>query len=276
MVTRGRAEGDITRGTTNANRLRRCDRWLMAWPGLRTLTPLTVVDLGFGARITTTLELARRLAPVRPDAHVWGIEIDPERVALARKEIAAHMPDLPHLHVGFGGFEIPLPGNVRPGIIRAFNVLRQYDENQVAGAWSTMISRLHPQGLLVDGTCDEIGRISTWLAVTPEGPQSLTVSLRLTGLDLPSIAAERLPKALIHHNVPSQPIHHFFEDLDSAWRTHAGLNAFGAVQRWQAAVESLKNSGWPIQGGRSRWRLGEVTVAWDAVAPSGDQRGVGD
>lgn len=267
MVMAERARGEITRGTTNSNRLRRCDRWLCAWPGLRQMSPLTVVDLGFGARITTTLELARWLARIRPDIRVWGIEIDRDRVALALREVAQQAIEFPNVHVTYGGFEVPLPGNTQASVIRAFNVLRQYESSEVPGAWSTMLERLHPEGLLIDGTCDEIGRVSTWLALSVDGPQSLTISLRVNELDVPSIAAERLPKALIHHNVPGQPIHSFLSSLDDAWRQNVGLSAFSPVQRWQAAVRAVRDAGWPIIGGASRWRLGEVTVAWDAVAP---------
>ncbi len=43
------------------------------------------------------------------------------------------------------------------------NVLRQYDEDDVADAWARMCARLlQPDGILVEGTCDEIGRIATW------------------------------------------------------------------------------------------------------------------
>ena len=39
-------------------------------------------------------------------------------------------------------------------------------------------------------------------------------------------------------------------------------------QRWLAAVAGLKAAGWPVLDGPARWRLGELTVAWDAVAPA--------
>jgi hypothetical protein len=41
---------------------------------------------------------------------------------------------------------------------------------------------------------------------------------------------------------------------------------FGPRQRWVAAAERLAADGWPVVGGRERWRLGELTVAWAAVA----------
>ena len=270
--------GNITRGTTNPNRLRRVDRWISAQPVLRRTDDPLVVDLGFGASAVTTVELRERLLHVRPDVEVLGFEIDPARVDSARADLVrwgmvdAHPP----ISFELGGFETPLPLGRTAAVIRAFNVLRQYDEADVPAAWSSMLAAVQPDGLLVDGTCDEIGRVSTWIALTPgssgsskttqpAGPQSLTISLRLDGLEHPSIAAERLPKALIHHNVAGDPVNTLMTDLDRWWAVHAGLGAFGATQRWMATVESLKTNGWPVLAGRTRWRLGEITIAWGAL-----------
>lgn len=269
-------EGTITRGTTNPNRLRRVDRWLQTWPGLKTTTDPLCVDLGYGASAVTPLELVHRLRKTRPEVQVIGLEIDPERVRIARFELAAAQnaglrdaEDMAHLSFALGGFEVPLPHNRRAAIIRAFNVLRQYDEADVAPAWNRMLTQLQPGGVLVDGTCDEIGRIACWIAVTPQGPQSLSIALRLNALEVPSIVAERLPKALIHRNVEGENIHRFLKDLDRAWQMNASLRDFGATQRWIATASALQASGWPIRGGRSRWRLGELTVDWAAVKPGG-------
>ena len=218
-----------------------------------------VIDLGFGAAAHTTLELAERIRAVKPNAHIIGIEIDPERVAAA-KPFETDSVSFRH-----GGFEIPVPGRV--DVIRAFNVLRQYDEPEVAGIWAQIRERLSPGGIFIDGTCDEIGRVSTWVALTPDGPETLSVSLRLADVDEPSIAAERLVKVLIHRNVPGEGIHRFFVDLDRLWATNAGLGVYSPVQRWVATVRGMKNAGWPVRDGNSRWRLGEITVDWDAVAP---------
>ncbi|RXZ37336.1 class I SAM-dependent methyltransferase, partial [Agromyces binzhouensis] len=164
--------------------------------------------------------------------------------------------DLP-VSFGRGGFEVPVPGDRRPAVVRAFNVLRQYDESDVADAWARMTGRLAPGGLLVEGTCDEVGRVSSWVGVTDAGPQSFTISLRLTGLDAPSVVAERLPKALIHRNVPGERVHDLLEALDRGWRVHAPLSVYGPSQRWIALVRDLRDAGWPVRGGARRWRLGE-------------------
>src|SRR5690606_28861306 len=118
-------------------------------------------------------------------------------------------------------------------------------------------ARLAVNGVLVEGTCDEIGRIASWVDVSSDGrPQLLTISLRLNGLDRPGIVAERLPKALIHRNVPGERIHALLVDLDREWERAAPLSTFGSTQRFVAAVGALKARGWPVTGDRRRWRLG--------------------
>ena len=270
VVVRAKPVGVITRGTTNPNRLRRGDRWLAgpeAWRLRQSATAPLVVDLGYGASPITTLELRDRLRAVRPDVRVLGIEIEPARVR-AGQDLVASLGDPAGLDFRLGGFEIPTDGGERPVVVRAFNVLRQYDESEVAGAWARMVARLAPDGLLLDGTCDELGRIASWVAVDAHGPQSLTVSLRLRDLDRPGVVAERLPKALIHRNVPGERVHAFLGALDEAWRYAAPLAAYGVRPRFVQAVCELKAAGWPILGPARRWRLGEVTVAWAAVAPT--------
>jgi hypothetical protein len=258
----GKPIGNITRGTTNPNRMRRLDRWLtgpQAWRLRRAADPL-VIDLGYGASPATAVELFERLSAVRADVRVAGIEIEPERVRAAKALERAGLS----FHVG--GFEIPVPG--RPVIVRAFNVLRQYEEADVAAVWSLVQGRLGPDGLFIDGTCDEIGRRVTWVALDGGGPLSLSISMRFGGFALPSEIAERLPKALIHRNVPGEKIHGFLQALDKAWLEAAPLAAFGNRQRWTAMCRSMLDAGWPVQDGPSRWRLGELTVGWDAVAPA--------
>jgi hypothetical protein len=257
--------GNPTRGTTNPNRLRRVDRWLAgpeAWRLRRDSTagarPL-VVDLGYGSSPTTAVELHHRIRAACPDVRVTGIEIEPERVLTAKP--------LEHdgLEFRVGGFEIPVPGHAT--MVRAFNVLRQYEEADVRLIWGTVCSRLTPNGIFVDGTCDEIGRRSTWVALDASGPQTLTISMRFGAFGLPSDAAERLPKALIHHNVPGERVHDFLQALDRHWLAGAQLAPFGNRQRWLLMCQRMYDDGWPVTRDPSRWRLGELTVAWAAVDP---------
>lgn len=267
--------GHPTRGTTGTNRLRRNDRWIAASAAFRSSRDPLAIDLGYGSSGVTAFELATRLTKVRADVEVIGFELDPERVATARaqlEEVRAGLTSFsPDLRVAFarGGFEVPLTNGRRPAVIRAMNVLRQYDEDDVPGAWKSMAARLAPDGMLFEGTCDEIGRIASWVDVSPSAqPLRFTISLRLAELERPGIVAERLPKALIHRNVPGERIHDLLTALDREWTHAAPLSTFGATQRFVAAVKALKDQGWPVLGTRHRWRLGELTVPWDAVAPA--------
>lgn len=256
-----RPVGTVTRGTTNPNRLRRMDRWIAAThgPALRgSDTAPLAVDLGYGAAPWTALELLRRLRTEDPRCEVTGIEIDPARV------VAAKPYEREGLTFGHGGFEVPTAR--RPSLIRAANVLRQYGEPEVAAVWARLCGRLAPGGLLVEGTCDEIGRRHVWVALGPEGPRTVTFATRLGSLERPSDLAERLPKALIHRNVPGEPVHAFLRDFDRTWAAAAPYASLGARQRWIKAVEGLAGI-WPIADDRRRWRQGEVTVGWGALAP---------
>jgi hypothetical protein len=253
------AEGRVTRGTTGVNRLRRVDRYLVTLPALRAPAPL-VVDLGFGARPWTTLELADRVQRLRPGATVLGLEIDRARVEEARAS------ERDGVTFAFGGFEVPTPGGRQPEVIRAMNVLRQYEAAEVPAIWRRLAERLAPTGMLVEGTCDELGRVASWIDLDRSGPRRFTVSLRLQGLDRPGVVAERLPKALIHKNVPGEPVHAFLTALDAAWQRAAPLAVYGPVQRFTAAAAAMREAGWPVLGGRRRWALGELTVDWPAVA----------
>ncbi|HEX4701550.1 MAG TPA: class I SAM-dependent methyltransferase [Pseudonocardiaceae bacterium] len=258
---RARTLGLPTRGTTNPNRLRRVDRWLTGTPmitGVLRGDPL-VVDLGYGATPITSVELLARLRTVAPSVRVLGVEIDPDRVAAAQP-----FADSPWLEFQRGGFEL---AGARPVLLRAFNVLRQYEEPAALSAWQTMCDRLAPGGLLVEGTCDEIGRRCCWVTLDAAGPRTFTLACRPSAIERPTDLAERLPKALIHRNVPGERVHALLAELDNCWATAATFAPFGHRARWAESVRLLTDRGWPVLDRARRWRLGEVTLAWSAVAP---------
>lgn len=254
---RARALGLPTRGTTNPNRLRRVDRHLVAVHGglVRSAAVPLVIDLGYGATPVTAVELHARLSALRPDVQVVGVEIDQLRVD------AAAPAARDGLRFVRGGFEL---AGLSPLVVRCLNVLRQYPLEDAAAAWDTVLGSLQPQGVLLEGTCDEVGRLAAWVTLTKAGPQSLTLAAHLATLDRPSSLAERLPKALIHHNVPGQPVHALLRALDEAWDRAAPYVTYGPRQRWVAACEALT---WEQTGVR-RWRDGELTVPWTSVAPA--------
>ncbi|MBZ8177613.1 class I SAM-dependent methyltransferase [Corynebacterium poyangense] len=255
------AVGVITRGTTGENRLRRCDRWMVYQDQIR--RPLLAadhplaIDLGYGASHTTTVEWARWLRRIRPDIDVVGLEIAPERV----------LPPRDGVRFELGGFEL---AGYRPHLVRAFNVLRQYDVSQVPATWKMVCSSLAPGGRYIEGTCDELGRRCSWVTLTSDGPQSLTLAWDPHHVDCPSQLAERLPKALIHRNTPGEKIYHVLQRLDSAWQRCAGWSPHGPRIRWRKTVEMLRAEGLAIEPQRRPIRDNLVTVPWDLVSTGDD------
>lgn len=254
-----------TRGTTAANRLRRADRWLLGSARVRAALASApapvVVDLGYGRSPVTTVELAGRLRAAHPDVRVVGVEIDPDRVAAAQSAAAGGGAEF-----RLGGFEL---AGLRPVLVRAFNVLRQYPEEQVGDAWRTMQGALAPSGVIVDGTCDELGRRCGWVLLDATAPVSLTLACDPRHIERPSDLAERLPKVLIHHNVPGEPVHTLLTAADRAWAAAAGQSVFGPRARWREMLAALRAEGLPVEPQRRNARDATLTVPWAALTPVG-------
>lgn len=223
---------------------------------LHSVSDPVAVDLGYGRLPVTTLEFASRLRTVAPGVRVVGLEIEPERVETARPAAGDGV------EFALGGFEL---AGLRPVLVRAFNVLRQYPEADVAAAWQTMQSALAPSGLILDGTCDELGRRCCWILLDRDGPISLTLACDPRYIEAPSDLAERLPKALIHHNVPGHPVYTLLSSADRAWAAAAGQSVFGPRARWRAMLADLAAGGLPMEPQRRAGRDAILTVPWSVV-----------
>lgn len=266
VTPRSPLAGQPTRGKTAPNRLRRVDRFLLAYdPYLvqRNDGPFTdawFVDLGFGAEPVTTLESAARLRRLNPSLGVLGVEIDPERVAAAR-----HWEDTRTLF-RLGGFNLPVgPAPGLPArsarLVRAFNVLRQYEVSAVTEAYAHLARGVIPGGLLIEGTSDPFGRlwVANLLRRLPEGSsagtwcrEALVFSLRPGHDAHPELLQSVLPKSLIHRVVPGEPIHTFFADWAQAARETRPWRTFGARQWFAASLNRLAAGGYRIDL-RAKW-----------------------
>lgn len=247
---RRRPLGQPTRGKTARNRLRRVDTFLILYDSAllrRTDGPFSralFVDLGFGAEPFTTLESAARLHPINPRLPVLGVEIDPERVAAALPYADARTT------FRVGGFNLPLRPGETVRAIRAFNVLRQYEEAQVAPAWQTMGESLLPGGLLVEGTSDPTGR--TWVANLLRRAEAglvyegLLFSTNFHGGFDPAMFQPVLPKNLIHRVVPGEPIHAFMEAWKRAAEETVAQRAWGPRQWFAASAQALAARGYSV------------------------------
>jgi hypothetical protein len=259
-------QGQVTRGKTAQNRLRRVDLFFARYdPALlrRSDGPFAgalFVDLGYGAEPLTTLETAARLRAINPSLRVLGVEIDRERV-LAAQPYADE-----HTEFRLGGFNLPLAleavGRLETvRAIRAFNVLRQYAETDVVPAYGALAQGVLPGGLLVEGTSDPYGRI--WAAnvlrraAAPDWEQeALVFSTNFrSGFD-PAQFQAVLPKSSIHRMTPGEPIHALLEAWKEAARRTLPERAWG-LRRWFSAsaaalaatgVDVVLHSRWPALG----------------------------
>src|SRR6266508_2492093 len=262
-------EGQPTRGKTASNRLRRVDNFILLYePSLLTRTDglfadSLFVDLGYGFDARTTLESAARFRRVNPDLKILGVEIEKERVEAA----------LPYADektfFRLGGFNRPLKEGEHVRLIRAFNVLRQYEEKDFAPAYERLAHYVLPGGLMIEGTSDPFGSI--WCAnvvrrvMESDGAtaplsgsqkqasgrqnwrfEALVFSTNFrTGFDIIDFQAV-LPKNYIHHVVPGEPIYDFFEAWKQSAAQSSAMKTYGPKQWFVQAGELLAQKGYKI------------------------------
>jgi hypothetical protein len=257
--------GQRTRGKTASNRLRRVDNFILLYePSLLTRTdgPFAdsfFVDLGYGFDARTTLESASRFRRVNPDLRVLGVEIEKGRVEAA----------LPYADektfFRLGGFNLPLFEGERVRLIRAFNVLRQYEEKDFAPAYKTLAPYVLPDGLMIEGTSNPFGSI--WVANvvrrTLESDSELSGNQNWrfealvfstnfrTGFDVEEFQT-LLPKNLIHHVLPGESIYDFFEAWKQCAAGTSSMKTYGTRPWFIAAAEQLDGRGYAVEAQR-KW-----------------------
>ena len=268
LATPKKPQGQVTRGKTARNRLRQVDNFLLRYdPGLLTrldgaFADSLFVDLGYGAEAYTTLEMAQRFRRLNPALKILGIEIEPERVAAAAP-YADHQT-----FFRLGGFNLPLEPGETVRAIRAFNVLRQYDESDVLPAWEQMARYVLPGGLLVEGTSNPSGAIwaANILRRVEAGWHKEALAFFTNfhlGFD-PADFQAILPKNYIHRMVDGEPIADFF----AAWKASAAENiatrVYGLRQWYAATAEGLARRGYKVRL-RGRW-LSSGWLVWENPA----------
>jgi hypothetical protein len=245
-------EGQPTRGKTASNRLRRVDNFVLLYePSLLTRTDgmfakSLFVDLGYGFDARTTLESAARFRRLNPRLPILGVEIEKERV-----EAALPYAD-EQTFFRLGGFNLPLEEGEHVRLIRAFNVLRQYEEKDFAPAYERLAPYVLPGGLMIEGTSNPFGSIWCANLVRKERSrfawrfEALVFSTNFrTGFDITDFQAV-LPKNLIHQVVPEEPIYNFFEAWKQSAAETSAMKTYGLRQWFIHAAGSLAQKGYKI------------------------------
>jgi hypothetical protein len=158
------------------------------------------------------------------------------------------MPDIGFVH---GGFDLPRHVDEPARLIRAMNVLRQYEERDVVPAWRAMGRGLSEGGLLVEGTSDPLGRLLVVHRLRREREDLVSEGVLFLAR-IQSVKDVRdfqavLPKRLIHRVTPGEPVFDLFEEWSAAWR-----DASGRPRRFQVAGQNLAQRR-PDVGAPARW-----------------------
>lgn len=258
--------GQPTRGKTAPNRLRKTDTFLaVAFPEFVRALPGLYVDLGYGAYPVTSVETLQRLRRLNPRLRVLGVEIDPQRVADAAPFAQ------PGLEFRWGGFNLPLPAGEPAAVVRAFNVLRQYNEAAVDAALTALAAALALNGLILEGTCDPTGRLMTFNLFQKQAAALSRIALVLA----PSLRADFqprqlqavLPKNFIHHAEPGGPIDRFFAAWQTSWQTARAHAADRRQVFYRAALRLADHYGYPLDRRPALLKRGFLSLgpAWPAT-----------
>ena len=285
MPRHPRPLGQPTRGKTAPNRLRRTDVFLaLVYPEFVRHMTGQYVDLGYGFFPITSVETLHRLRRLNPDLLVLGVEIDPQRVAAAQPYAE------PGLNFRLGGFNLPVQPGEQVSIIRAVNVLRQYDEATVAEALAALAAGLTPGGLILEGTSDPLGRLLTFnlFEKSPGGlaRTALVLAPALRADFQPRQFQAVLPKNFIHHAEPGGPIDHFFAAWQAAWqhaRAHSGqprqifmLAALRLANHYQYGLDrrpALLRRGFLVLSPEWPAKLAAVASDWGRPGPAQHRSG---
>ncbi len=258
-------EGQPTRGKTASNRLRRVDNFILLYePSLLTRTDglfadSMFIDLGYGFDARTTLESAARFRKLNPNLKILGVEIDKERV-----EAALPFAD-ENTFFRLGGFNLPLKPGEHIRLIRAFNVLRQYEEKEFAPAYERLAEYVLPGGVMIEGTSNPFGSI--WCANLVRRSEIghwkfetlvFSTNFRL-GFDVEEFQTI-LPKNLIHRVIKGEPIFDFFEAWHGSASETSAMKTYGAKQWFISAAERMAGRGYAIATQR-KW-LAKGFLIW--------------
>ena len=268
--------GQPTRGKTASNRLRRVDNFILLYePSLLTradnlpaphlqlnqnercgVADSLFVDLGYGFDARTTLESASRFRRVNPNLRILGVEIDKERV----EAVLPYADEKTFFRLG--GFNLPLKDGEHARLIRAFNVLRQYEEKDFVPAYERLGQYVLPGGLMIEGTSTPYGQLWAANVVRKEESDALRLSKGgkmetwkmealvfstnfRTGFEVEEFQTI-LPKNLIHRVVPGEAIYDFFEAWKQSVKETASFKTYGVKQWFTASAEGLARKGYKV------------------------------
>ncbi len=210
------------RARTRAGRLAFTERWVERFERGRLVTTPRVIDFGFGETPVTSLEWAEALnreGPGPPAVTVVAVERDEARAHNAK------VHECETVRVVVGGFEV-LPTLGPAAVVRAMNVLRAYPAHDVPDAHRALVSPLVDGGVVLEGSSDTEGHVSTFYVLRRRGLQILREALVFhtdfaRGFS-PWLFRDWLPRDVRRTVRPATPLHDFFERWHAAFERARG------------------------------------------------------
>jgi len=220
FLSHKKPQGEITRGKTAPGRLRRTDLLMSLYDpflfSVNSIVPGYYVDLGYGHTPLTTIESYHYFSSLNQNLIFLGVEIDPVRVRNAQPFTKER------LMFRCGGFNLPVNNSEPVRYIRAFNVLRQYHENDVNDAYEMMASYLSPGGIILDGTSNPSGTIWTANIIRKHkaGYKEEALVFSYSGKEefSPDIFPPYLIKKWIHKMGDESPVRAFFDQFRFSYK----------------------------------------------------------
>jgi hypothetical protein len=151
-------------------------------------------------------------------------------------------------------------------MVRAFNVLRQYEEGEVDDALTRLARYVLPGGLLVEGTSDPTGRLWTANVLRRAASEpawrreALVFSTNFRSPFAPGDFQAVLPKNLIHRVIAGEAIFAFFAAWKQAALETAAFQAWGRRAWFVAAAHWLATAGYQVNTRPSWLRRGFLIV----------------
>lgn len=208
--------GQKTKGLTCENRLRQTDTFIcIEYNWLIKKKNAVFIDIGFGEYPITTIETYRRLSTINPTIKVIGVEIDKERLLKAKRY------EQPNVEFKLGGFNLPLREDEFANIVRCYNVLRQYPEEEFESSIKTLCHYITDDGIILEGTSDQYGRLTSFNMFGRSGDNIKRFGLGF-GTNFNSAFHPRdfqsvLPRNYIQHITTGEWIHQFFDNWSSSF-----------------------------------------------------------
>ncbi|MGB9597016.1 MAG: hypothetical protein ACPL7B_12110, partial [Candidatus Poribacteria bacterium] len=201
----------------------------------------------------------RRLSIINPNIKVLGVEIDKERLSEAKRY------EQPNVEFKLGGFNLPLKDDEYASIIRYYNVLRQYPEEEFEPSIKTLCHYITNDGIILEGTSDQYGRLTAFNIFGRSDNNIKRYRLGFgTNFNLtfyPRDFQSVLPRNYIQHITQGEWIYQFFDNWTASFYKALGLKITSERQLfYETAIILYKEYGYNIIQSKRLLRRGFLIV----------------